>query len=113
MASTVLEYRAEHATAARYRVLALLCMAACIAYVQRAGVAVSASAIRSSFHLDTFWFGSIMSAWGLGYALMQIPSGWLADRCGSRAALALYALLWSTLTGATALATGYGSLLAL
>jgi sugar phosphate permease len=100
-------------TRARYRVLAMLCVAACIAYVQRAGVAVSASAIRSSFGLDTFWFGTVMSAWGMGYALMQIPAGWLADRWGSRAALALYALLWSTLTGATALATGYGSLLAL
>jgi sugar phosphate permease len=114
MTSNVLEYRVDSIErGTRYRVLALLCLAACIAYVQRAGVAVSAGAIRSSFHLDTFWFGSVMSAWGLGYALMQIPSGWLADRWGSRSALALYALLWSILTGATALAQGYGSLLAL
>jgi sugar phosphate permease len=114
MTSTVLEYRADSPdTRARYRVLALLCLAASVAYVQRAGVAVSASAIRSSFHLDTFWFGTVLAAFGLGYALMQIPSGWLADRWGSRVALALYASLWSTLTGATALAQGYGSLLAL
>lgn len=114
MTSSVLEYRVDSIdTRARYRVLALLCLAACIAYVQRAGVAVSASAIRSSFALDTFWFGTVMSAWGMGYALMQIPAGWLADRWGSRAALTLYALLWSTLTGAAALATGYGSLLVL
>src|SRR4029077_4392948 len=54
-----------------------------------------------------------MSAWSLGYAVMQIPSGWLADRWGSRRALTCYAILWSTLTGITALATGFASLLAL
>jgi MFS family permease len=44
---------------------------------------------------------------------MQIPSGWLADRWGSRLSLTLYAVLWSAFTGATALARGYGSLLIL
>jgi MFS family permease len=98
----------------RYALLGLVCAAAGIAYVQRSGVGgVAAKAIRSDFKLDEFWFGLVMSAWSLGYAVMQIPSGWLADRWGSRRALTFYAILWSTLTGITALATGLASLLAL
>jgi MFS family permease len=113
MTTTVLEYRAEPAVGSRYRVLALLCVAAGISYVQRQGVGgVSATAIRADLALDPAWFGVIMGAWALGYALMQIPSGWLADRWGSRAALSTYAILWSTLTGVTAFAPGYWSLAA-
>jgi MFS family permease len=113
MTTTVLEYRAEPAVGSRYRVLMLLCVAAGISYVQRQGVGgVSATAIRADLALDPAWFGVIMGAWALGYALMQIPSGWLADRWGSRAALSTYAILWSTLTGAAGFAPGYWSLAA-
>jgi MFS family permease len=118
MTSTVLTYESvpeseRRAVSGRYALLGLVCAAAGIAYVQRSGVGgVAAESIRAEFSLDTFWFGLVMSAWSLGYALVQIPSGWLADQWGSRRALTVYAILWSTLTGITALATGFASLLA-
>lgn len=96
-----------------YGLLALLCAAAAIAYVQRSGIAVAAGSIQQDLGLDKVRFGTVLSAWSLGYALMQIPSGWLADRLGSRRALALFALLWSGATGLTGFATGYYSLVAL
>jgi MFS family permease len=119
MTSTVLPYASVEeysrlTVGRRYALLGMLCLAATIAYVQRSGVGgVSANPIRAEFELDTFWFGLVMSAWSLGYAVVQIPSGWLADRWGSRRALTAYALLWSALTCITALATGFASLLAL
>ncbi len=118
MTSTVLPYESvpeseRRVVSGRYALLGLVCAAAGIAYVQRSGVGgVAADAIRDEFKLDTFWFGLVMSAWSLGYALVQIPSGWLADRWGSRVALTTYAILWSALTGAAALASGFASLLA-
>ena len=95
-----------------YLLLSMLCAAATIAYVQRSGIAVAAGSIQRDLSLDKIRFGTVMSAWSLGYALMQIPSGWLADRLGSRRALTLFALLWSATTGLTGLATNYWSLVA-
>lgn len=117
MTSTVLSYGAapdsRQSAVTRYQVLALLCAAAAIAYVQRSGIAVAAGAIQGDLGLDKVRFGTVLSAWSLGYALMQIPSGWLADRWGSRKALTLYAVLWSAVTGLVGLATNFYSLVAL
>jgi MFS family permease len=55
--------------------------------------------------------GWIQSAWYFSYGLMQIPSGWLADRLGSRRALAIYSVVWSLATLLTSMATDYYSLL--
>ena len=95
----------------RYHVLALLCAAAVIAYVQRLGFNVAEGTIRADLKLDKEQLGQIMSAWFLGYAIMQIPAGWLADRFGSRRILTILALVWSVLTGMTGLAWDFYSLL--
>jgi MFS transporter, ACS family, glucarate transporter len=47
--------------------------------------------------------GWIFSAFVMGYALFQIPGGWLADRWGARAVLTGGLLWWSLCTGFTAL----------
>jgi MFS family permease len=55
--------------------------------------------------------GRIMGSFFLGYGIMQIPAGWLGDRWGSRKALTLYALTWSSATALMALAWDETSLL--
>jgi ACS family glucarate transporter-like MFS transporter len=55
--------------------------------------------------------GLVFSAFALGYALAQIPSGWFADRWGPRIALAVLVGLWSVLTALTGTVTGLASLL--
>jgi MFS family permease len=45
--------------------------------------------------------------------LLQLPSGWLADRFGSRRVLTALALAWSALTGLVGLAWNFHSLLVL
>jgi MFS family permease len=97
----------------RYHVLAFLCLAAMIAYIQRAALSVPALEVAGDLQFadrarDMGW---IQSAWYFAYALMQIPSGWLADRLGSRRALGIYCLIWSLATLLASLATSFYSLL--
>jgi len=56
-------------------------------------------------------FGWVLSAFALGYALFQTPSGWLADRFGPRRILTSVVALWSLFTGLTGWVTGYVSML--
>lgn len=99
----------------RYLVLSLLCASAAIAYIQRAALSVPAEEIARDLSFSNLAkdMGAIQSAWYLAYALMQIPSGWFADRLGSRRALAIFTLAWSTATFLSGFATGFYSLLVL
>lgn len=95
----------------RYGVLSLLCAATVIAYVQRSAIGAPSKAIEAELRIGPGEMGTVMSVWYWGYALCQLPAGWLADRWGSRAALIVFAVLWSALTGAVGLATGLPGLL--
>lgn len=97
----------------RYRLLLLLCLVAMIAYIQRAAISVPLAKVAADLKVvdvarDMGW---VQSAWYFGYALLQLPSGWLADRCGSRLAIALFCTAWSILTVVTATALDYSSLM--
>jgi sugar phosphate permease len=97
----------------RYHVLAFPCAAAVIAYVQRLGFNVADWTVRGDLGLDREQVGRVMAAWSLGYALLQLPSGWLADRFGSGPVFTALALAWSALTGLVGLAWDFHSLLVL
>ncbi|MFO0979035.1 MAG: MFS transporter [Planctomycetaceae bacterium] len=96
----------------RYLILLLLCVMACIAYVQRAAVSVPADTIARDLKLADLALnmGIIQSIWYLGYALFQMPAGWLADRYGSRLTLAVLCVVWSLLTMATGFSYDFTSL---
>ena len=47
----------------------------------------------------------------MGYALMQIPGGWLADRFGSRKVIVAAVMAWSIFTALSGLAWSLTSLL--
>ncbi len=100
---------------ARYAVLGFLGVSAAIAYVQRAALSVPAAEIASDLKLPDLaaQMGWVQSAWYLSYALLQLPSGWFADRIGSRRALALFSVLWSLATFFAGFATEFVSLLLL
>lgn len=85
---------------ARYRVLGLFCCVAAIAYIQRAALGVPAAEIAHGLGSSDLArdMGYVQSAWYAGYALLQLPSGWLADRFGSRRTVLFLAALWSLLT---------------
>jgi ACS family glucarate transporter-like MFS transporter len=80
-------------------------------YVDRVCISTAKGPITKELGLTDTQFGWVMSAFALGYALFQTPSGMLADRLGGRKILAAIVTLWSVFTGVTALAWNYGSLL--
>ncbi len=94
----------------RYFVLAFLCLIAVISYVQRLGVQTANVPIEDEFDINTEQFGTLGTMWLIGYAIMQIPSGWLADRIGSRTALTLYAVAWSVIAGSIGLCQSFEAL---
>ena len=95
----------------RHRVLALLGLAAVIAYVQRNAISVPTKTIQAELGFDEAAMGIVMAAWYWGYAVAQLPAGWLADRWGSRAMLVVYATSWSAFTAAMYLASGFTGIL--
>ncbi len=97
----------------RYLVLTFLCLIAVIGYVQRLGIQTAHEPIEHQFLINTEQFGMLGTAWLIGYALLQIPAGWFADRFGSRNALAAFAIIWSLITASIGFCTTYESLLAL
>jgi len=101
------------ATSVRYWVLSSLCAAAAISYIHRNAIAVAEESIRIDLGLSKTQMGWVLGSFFWGYALLQIPSGWIGDRYGSRGPLTIFSAVWSLATGAMALAGGYSGLVAL
>lgn len=80
-------------------------------YVDRVCISTAKGPIVAELGLTDAQFGWVLSAFALGYALLQTPSGMLADRLGARKMLAGIVVLWSVFTGLTALAWNFVSLL--
>lgn len=97
----------------RYTLLAFLCLITLIAYLQRSALGVPSKAIEGELGLTPRDLGLVWLAWYAGYAALQLPSGWVADRLGSKPALVLFAVTWSALTATAGLADGFVSLLLL
>jgi MFS family permease len=97
----------------RYTLLTFLCMATVIAYVQRLALAVPTKVIEGELGLGPGGLGIVMAVWYWAYAAFQLPSGWVADRLGTKPALILFAVAWSSLTALAGLAMGYVGLLLL
>jgi len=90
----------------RYLVVAGLFILSLITYIDRAAIASVKDAMSGDLGFNDQSMGAVFSAFALGYAIAQIPSGWLADRYGPRLLLTAVVVLWSALTGATGLAGG-------
>ena len=93
----------------RWYILGLLCLMYLITYLDRVNISTAAPEIRKEFGFDAVTMGWIFGAFGLSYALFQVPGGWLSDRFGPRSVLAGIVTYWSAMTAATAAATGVAS----
>src|SRR4029450_7047993 len=89
------------ATSARYKAVAFGVALAFITYIDRVAISQAAPAISRELRLTTIQMGYVFSAFGLTYALLEIPSGWLCDRIGPRKVLTRIVLWWSFFTAAT------------
>ncbi|TKB78561.1 MAG: MFS transporter [Nitrospira sp.] len=88
----------------RRLILALLFGICVVTYIDRVNISVAARQMMPVLGLTDIQMGQIFSAFVIGYALCQIPGGWLGDRWGPRLTLTLAVIWWSIFTGLTALA---------
>ncbi len=88
----------------RWRILALLFAISVVTYVDRVNISVTARQMMPALGLTDQEFGYIFSAFVVGYALCQIPGGWLGDRWGARRVLTWALIWWSIWTALTAVA---------
>jgi sugar phosphate permease len=89
----------------------LLYLAYVISYVDRAAITLALAQIGKDFNLQASDLGIVISAFFLGYAAMQIPGGWLADRFGSKFVIVFAIAAWSIFTVMTSFAWSLGSLI--
>jgi MFS family permease len=82
-----------------------------ISYIDRTVISLAIVQIGEDLTLDASKLGIVLSAFFMGYALMQIPGGWLADRFGSRKVIVAAVVAWSIFTAMSGLAWSLTSLL--
>lgn len=102
--------RADKATTVRYYVLAWLCALATVAYVHRSCIALTIDNIQDDLCLTAQQMAWVVSGFTLGYALFQLPCGWLGDRWGPWWGMTVWTLLWSAMTGFMAVVDGFFSM---
>ena len=91
-------------TRVRHIVLWLTVAAYMITYMDRVVISAAAPLIQDEYGFDLITMGWILASFRWGYALFQIPGGWLGDRFGPRRALTGIVIWWSIFTATTALA---------
>jgi ACS family hexuronate transporter-like MFS transporter len=98
----------------RYRwfIVFLLFAITAVNYIDRAAISYAIPAIQRDLGLSPADTGVILGAFGLGYALTTLLSGFAVDRYGARVVLAVAALSWSLSIGATGLAGSFAILYA-
>jgi len=96
----------------RWFIIFLLFAITVVNYVDRAAISYAISTMQRDLGLSPADTGTILGAFGLGYAVTTLVGGFAVDRYGARAVLTVAALLWSVSIGATALATGFAMLYA-
>ena len=81
-------------TRVRWMVFSSLFALCTVNYIDRAVISICMPAIEEELHFGPELVGVILSAFFWGYTVMQIPSGWVADRFGPGKTILGSGLLW-------------------
>jgi ACS family glucarate transporter-like MFS transporter len=103
----------EKSSNKRYILILLLFFHTVNTYMDRICISAASSEIQSDLHISSQMMGYIFGVFALGYALFQIPSGWLADKYGPKKALSWVVISWSSFTALTGTAWNAASLMVL
>jgi ACS family D-galactonate transporter-like MFS transporter len=87
----------EKPTNVRWSIFIVLLILCTINYIDRAVLSVTMPSIQKELGLDPALVGFVLSAFFWGYAPMQIPAGWLADRYRTDRLLIVSAVFWGVL----------------
>jgi ACS family glucarate transporter-like MFS transporter len=94
----------------RHGVVGFALSLAILSYIQRVAISQAAGPISVDLNLDKAQLGAILGAFGLSYALFEIPMGLLGDKLGVRRVLTQIVLAWSFFTALTGAAWNVASL---
>jgi ACS family glucarate transporter-like MFS transporter len=94
--------KSDRTRSLQWLILALLFGTSVVTYIDRVNISVTARQMMPAFGLTEQEMGWVFSAFVVGYALFQIPGGWLADRLGARVVLTGALIWWSVCTALTA-----------
>lgn len=89
----------------------LLLLASAINYLDRQTLASASARIKEEFSLVNEQYGDIEAAFGYGFVIGSIIFGFLADLVPVRLLYPVVLISWSSVTAATAMASGYQDLL--
>lgn len=92
----------------KYVVFFFLYIGFCISYIDRSAIGLALPSVSKDFNLAPTEMGVVISAFFIGYSIMQIPGGWLSDHLGSKTVIIVALTLWSAFT----FTTGHASTLA-
>lgn len=98
-------------TRRRFVLIGLVFLHTLHTYIDRVCISAAAGDIKRELALSDQMMGHVFGIFAIGYALFQIPAGWMADRYGPRHALTWVVGLWSVFTAVTGLAFNAASLL--
>lgn len=88
------DLNSEKKTNARWNIFFMLAIICTINYIDRAVISVCMPQITEELAFSPETVGAILSAFFWGYALMQIPCGWLCDRFKPGKILLIGGLCW-------------------
>jgi MFS family permease len=97
-------------THVRHKVLAMTMVLGAILYLDRVTISVTRPYVARDLDLTPTQMGYVFSAFYLAYALFEIPTGWWADRAGTRRVLTRIVCWWSAFTVLTGIAFNFSSM---
>jgi MFS transporter, ACS family, glucarate transporter len=81
--------------------------------LDRTAIVIAAPTIQNEYHFTLIQMSYLLTSFSWTYALLQVPSGWLAEKFGPRRMLFWANMLWSLLTALTPAAKGFFSFVVL
>lgn len=94
-----------------WRLLPLVALAYCIAYVDRSNISFAALTMNKDLGFSAYIYGWGAGIFFFGYFLFEIPSNLILEKVGARIWIARIMITWGIISGLTALVTGPTSFL--
>jgi len=94
-----------------WRLLPLVALAYCIAYIDRSNISVAALTMNKDLGFSAYLYGWGAGIFFFGYFLFEIPSNLILEKIGARIWIARIMITWGIISGLTALITGPTSFL--
>jgi ACS family hexuronate transporter-like MFS transporter len=91
-------------------VVRLLFLVACLNYLDRQILAIVIPVMQHQIGITPTQYGSVVSAFLLGYGIMYVGSGLILDRMSGRIGLLVFVFAWSVISALHATITGFKGL---